>query len=134
MNTLNNHGVYETSFRLPTQCSRGFCYPGMLGTTCCYLFTDVSGQRIGPIFNGLGLPRPLKFGPIGLPKTSINNYQHKLRYNAGQRKRQPWSMFKIRYLICQQKIGFRRPMRTGTDSRCVTFISGDVLIRVNWEV
>jgi len=96
---LSNHGVCETSFRLPLQCSRGFCYPGMLRSTFCWLFTDVSEQCICSIFNGLGLPRPLKFGPTGLPLTSVNNYQPTLRNTPGERRHQPWSIFKIPYLI-----------------------------------
>jgi hypothetical protein len=51
-----------------------------------YLVTEVSGQRIGPVFKGqaVGLylswiAWPLKMGPIGCPETSVTNYQSDLR-------------------------------------------------------
>jgi hypothetical protein len=39
-----------------------------------YLFTDVSGQRIGPIFNGLLGLLTLEDGAYTCPETSVNNY------------------------------------------------------------
>jgi len=40
-------------FRLPPWCSRGLRSSCMLRCACFQPFTDVSGQPIGPIFNGL---------------------------------------------------------------------------------
>jgi hypothetical protein len=44
-------------------------------------FTDVSGQHLGPIFQGQDVRTswPLKMGPIRCPETSVQDYHLTLR-------------------------------------------------------
>ena len=44
---------------------------GMLHGVDWYLFTEVLGQTIAPIFKDHGTARSLKMGPIGSPETSV---------------------------------------------------------------
>jgi hypothetical protein len=57
------------------------------------LFTDVSGQRDGPIFNGQEVQEEkdlnfltLDVGQIRCPETSVNNYHTALRNAPEERK------------------------------------------------
>jgi hypothetical protein len=53
---------------------------GTLRSVEWYSFADVSGQRIGPIFND-----PLKMGPISCPETSVKDYHSTLHNNPEER-------------------------------------------------
>jgi len=49
----NYQSVVSRDFRLPQWCKWEFLSPVMLGTVDRWLFTDVPGQPIGPIFQGV---------------------------------------------------------------------------------
>jgi len=75
----------ERDLKLLQRCKWDPCSSGLLRSMCWFLFTDVSGEIIGPIFplSSLELTaRPSKMGPISCVETSVNNYQRTLRNNS----------------------------------------------------
>jgi hypothetical protein len=53
---------------------------GLLRTVRWWVFTDVSGQPIRPIFKGRGSTAwPLQMEPKGRPVTQVSSHQHTLR-------------------------------------------------------
>jgi hypothetical protein len=65
-------------FRLPPRCRRYLRSSGMLRSVEWWFCTDVSGQRIGPVFKGQEA-QVKKMGLIGCPETSVQNYRSTLR-------------------------------------------------------
>ena len=57
--------------------------------------TDVSGQRIGPIFQWSLTVWPLKMGTISCPETLVTNYQCALRNIPEERRSHDASVFEI---------------------------------------
>jgi hypothetical protein len=67
--TISVRGTYF-DFRLPPRCWWDLRSSGILCVVVRQLFTDVSGQRIGPIFKG----QESENGTEMYPETSVNNY------------------------------------------------------------
>ena len=84
---------------------------GMLQGVDWYLFTDVSGQHINPIFKGQGIQEEclsLKMGSIVCLETSVNNYKSRLCNTSEERRSPFYNFISNRFLpICSHYGGIK---------------------------